>query len=132
MRRQKLVRPHRRFCGVSEILPKMSRKYQAQECSLCSSEFLGRRHRHPDQSVVAFLKEEAGFCVGISESIRMCVCKACNVSTRQALKAREKDEPYQLRWLKDKKVSVCCVPSCISVRLVNMSLRRRSYAILWG
>ena len=34
------------------------------------------------------------------------MCGACNVSIRQALKARGNGEPYQLRWLKSKKV--CC------------------------
>ena len=27
----------------------------------------------------------------------------------------EKGEPYQLRWLKEKRVSLCCVPCCSSV-----------------
>ena len=31
------------------------------------------------------------------------------------MKARDNGEPYQLRWLKDKSVSQCCVPSCSSV-----------------
>ena len=88
----------------------MNRKCRAQECSLCCSKFLGCRHCHPDQSVVAFLKEEHGVNVGDGET--MCVCEACNVNIRQALKARDKGEPYQLRWLKGKKVSLCCVPSC--------------------
>ena len=30
------------------------------------------------------------------------------------MKSREKGEPYQLRWLKNKKVSQCCVRSCKS------------------
>ena len=45
----------------------------------------------------------------------VCVCEACNVNIRQALKARDKGEPYQLRRLKDKKTSLCYVPSCRSV-----------------
>ena len=56
----------------------------------------------------SFFKEETGLTVGNRE---LCVCGACNVSIRQALKARGNGEPYQLRWLKSKKV--CCVPSCI-------------------
>ena len=42
----------------------------------------------------------------------MCVCEACSLSVRHALKARDKEEPYQLRWLKSKRK--CCVPSCSS------------------
>ena len=38
----------------------------------------------------------------------LCVCGACDVNIRQALKARDKGEPYQLRCLKCKRV--CCVP----------------------
>ena len=33
------------------------------------------------------------------------------------MKARDNGEPYQLRWQKSKKVSVCCVPSCSSVNI---------------
>ena len=42
----------------------------------------------------------------------VCVCEACSLSVRHALKARDKGEPYQLRWLKSKRK--CCVPSCSS------------------
>ena len=31
------------------------------------------------------------------------------------MKARDDGEPFQLRWLKDKRVPQCCVPSCSSV-----------------
>ena len=57
----------------------------------------------------SFFKEETGLTVGNRE---LCVCGACNVSIRQALKARGNGEPYQLRRLKSK--IVCCVPSCSS------------------
>ena len=30
------------------------------------------------------------------------------------MKSKEKGEPYQLRWLKHKTVSQCCVPTCKS------------------
>ena len=33
------------------------------------------------------------------------------------MKAKDNGEPYQLRWQKSKKVSVCCVPSCSSVNI---------------
>ena len=97
----------RRFCGAYECLQEMNRKCRAQECSLCCSKFLGRRHRHPDQSAVAFLKEVAGLSVENGETNK-CICEACNVSIRQALKAMEKGEPYQLRWLKDERVFMLC------------------------
>ena len=42
----------------------------------------------------------------------LCVCGACDVNIRQALKARDKGEPYQLRWLKSRRV--CYVPFCTS------------------
>ena len=90
------------------MFAKMNRKCRAQECSLCCSKFLGRRHHHPDQSAVVFLKEVAGLSVANSET-NTCICEACNVSIRQALKAVEKGEPCQLRWLKDKRISSCCV-----------------------
>ena len=57
----------------------------------------------------SFFEEETGLTVGNRE---LCVCGALNVSIRQALKARDNGEPYQLRRLKSKKV--CCVPSCSS------------------
>ena len=44
-------------------------------------------------------------------------CGACDLSIREALKARDKGEPYQLRWMKGKVVSVRCVPSCSSVSI---------------
>ena len=62
--------------------------------------------------MIDFLKDESGLNVGNNE---LCVCGACDLSVRQAMKSRDKGEPYQLRWLKGKKVSVCCVPSCSSV-----------------
>ena len=105
----------RRFCGVSMKSCKMSRKCQAKECSFCASKFLGRRHRHTEgwsPSLVAFLEEESGLNAG---NQNMCVCEACRSSIRNSMKARDDGEPYQLRWLKDKRVSQCCVPSCSSV-----------------
>ena len=45
----------------------------------------------------------------------MYVCEACHVSIRKAMKCKDKGEQYQLKWLKRKKVSKCCVPSCKSV-----------------
>ena len=49
----------------------------------------------------------------------MCVCNACHVSFRFAVKAKENGERYQLRWLKSKsvKVRVCCVQTCDSVNI---------------
>ena len=75
----------------------MRHKCQAKECSLCSSQFLGCRHRNPDgwsPSVVGFLEEESGLNVGNS---KVCVCDACHGSIRYAAKAKEKGEAYQLR-----------------------------------
>ena len=40
------------------------------------------------------------------------MCGACEVGLRKALKARDKGEPYHLRWLKSQRV--CCVPFCTS------------------
>ena len=63
---------------------KMSRKCQAEECSLCVSNFLGRRHCHPDGwslSVVAFLEEESGLSVGKRNCV--CVMHAMEVSGTQ-------------------------------------------------
>ena len=61
-----------------------------EECSLCHTGFRGRRHRHPEgwsPSLIAFFKDESGFNVGNSD---VCVCGACDVSIRHALKCREK------------------------------------------
>ena len=93
----------------------MSHKCQGKECSLCNAKLLGRRHRHLDgwsSPVLKFFKEESGLNVGDS---KICVCEVCNVSIRQAMKCRDNDELYQLRWLKNKKEPKCCVPSCKSV-----------------
>ena len=65
----------------------------------------------------SFFEEETGLTVGNRE---LCVCGACNVSIRQALKARDNGEPYQLRRLKSKKA--CCAPSC-SLKYIDMILR---------
>ena len=92
----------------------MSSKCQGEECCLCHGKFLGRRHRHPDgwaPSVLTFLKDESGLNFGNSD---VCVCEACNVNIRQAVKSRERGEPYHLRWLKNKAVSQRCVPTCKS------------------
>ena len=44
----------------------------------------------------------------------MHVCNSCVVRLLNSIRqARDKGEPYQLRWLKRKRV--CCVPSCVSV-----------------
>ena len=82
----------------------MSGKCTKEKCSLCTCNIQDWRHRHPESSVCSFFKEETGLTVGNRE---LCVCGACNVSIRQALKARDNGEPYQLRRLKSKKV--CCV-----------------------
>ena len=45
----------------------MNCKCQAKECSLCVSEFFGRRHRHTEgwtSPVVGFLEEASGLTVG--------------------------------------------------------------------
>ena len=62
--------------------------------------------------MVDFLRDESGFDVSNNDA---CICGACDVSIRQALKSSDKGEPYQLRWLKGKKLSMCCVPCCGSV-----------------
>ena len=92
----------------------MSRKNHANECFLCKSKFLGLRHRHTNgwsPSMIDLLQDESGLSIGNSSA---CICGACDLSVRQALKSRDKGEPYQLRWLKGKKASMCCVPSCNS------------------
>ena len=71
-------------------------------------------HRHPDgwsPSALPILKDESGLNVGNSD---VCVCDACSVYIGKAVKSEEKGEPYQLRWLKNKTVSQCCVPTCKS------------------
>ena len=70
----------------------------------------------------SFFKEETGLTVGNRE---LCVCGACNVNIRQALKARGNSEPYQLRRLKSRKV--CCVPSCSST---DIEVYRHDFS--WG
>ena len=67
----------------------------------------------------SFFEQEAGLTVGDRE---LCVCGACNVSISQALKAKNKCETYQFRWLKNKRV--CCVPSCGSSRGVARGVQR--------
>ena len=92
----------------------MSCKCQ-EKCSLCHANFRGWRHRHPEdwsQSLIdIFLKDEFGLKGGNSE---VCICGACDLSIRHAFKAKDKGEPYQLRWKKSKKISLCCVPTCSS------------------
>ena len=83
-----------------------------QKCSLCLSNFRGRRHRHPEAwslSLLSLFKQKSGLTVGIGD---VCVCEACSLCVRHALKARDKGEPYQLRWLKNERK--CCMPSCSS------------------
>ena len=96
---------------------KMSSKCLSKECSLCHSKFLRGRHRHPDgwsPSVIEFFKDASGFNSDVG-NIHVCVCEACHLSIRKAMKCKDKGEQYQLRWLKSKKVSKCCVPPCKSV-----------------
>ena len=50
-------------------------------------------------------------CVGNSGA---CICGTCDLSVRQALKSRDKGEPYQLRWLMGKKASMFYVSTCNS------------------
>ena len=95
-------------------LCKTSGKNHAIECFLWKSKFLGLRHRHTNcwsPSMIELLKDESGLCVGNSGA---CICGTCDLSVRQALKSRDKGEPYQLRWLKGKKASICCVSTCNS------------------
>ena len=50
------------------------------------------------------------------------MCGACNVSTRQALKARDNGEHYQLRWLRS--VLLCDLSwggVCNSIGIANVS-----------
>ncbi len=56
--------------------------------------------------------QESGLNVG---NRNMCVCEACRSSIRNCMKARDDGEPYLLRWLKNKRVTQCCAPSCRSV-----------------
>ena len=55
--------------------------------------------------MIDFVRDESGLSVGNNV---MCICEACDLSIRQALKARDKGESYQLRWMKGKVVSVLC------------------------
>ena len=83
----------------------MSSKCLSEESSLCHSKFLGRRHRHPagrSPSIIDFFEDTSGFNSDIG-NIRVCVCEACHVSIRKAMKCKDKGEQYQLRWLKSKK-----------------------------
>ena len=75
----------------------MSGKCTKEKCSLSTCNIQDWRHRHPESwcpSVCSFFEEETGLTVGNRE---LCACGACNVSIRQALKARDNGEPYQLR-----------------------------------
>ena len=44
------------------------------------------------RSLVEFFEEESGLSVGDND---ICVCGASDVSIRQAMKSRDKGEPYQ-------------------------------------
>ena len=84
-------------------------KCEKANCSFCQSKFLGRRHHHPEgwsAALHSFFEQESGLTIGNGD---LCVCGACDVNIRQELKARDKGEPYQLGWLKSRRV--CCVPS---------------------
>ena len=77
-----------------DCLCKISRKDHSEECLLCKIKFLGWRHRHIQgwsSSMIDFLKDESGLNVGNSDA---CICGACDLSIRQALKSRDKGEPY--------------------------------------
>ena len=65
----------------------------------------------PSWSVsVDFFEDTSGFNSDIS-NIRVCVCEACHVSIRKAMKCTDEGEQYQLRRLKSKKVSKCSCKS---------------------
>ena len=74
---------------------------------------ISMRHRHINgwSPSIELLKGESGLSISNSSA---CIRGACDLSVRQALKSRDKGEPYQLRWLKGKKASMCCVPTCNS------------------
>lgn len=72
----------------------MSRTCQA-ECSFCCSKFGIRRHGHTEgwsPAIVAFVEEESGLKVG---NKNLCVCDACRLSIRHAMKAKANNESYQ-------------------------------------
>ena len=57
----------------------MNHKCQVEDCSFCSTKFLGRRHRHTEgwsPSVVEFVEKESGLNVGN----KICVCEVCRSS----------------------------------------------------
>ena len=108
-------------------LCKMSGKNHAIECFLWESKFLGLRHHHTNgwfPSMIELLKDESGLCVGNSGA---CICGTCDLSVRQALKSRDKGEPYQLRWLMGKR-PLCVVFQPVTPlisRMKSMSLLER-------
>ena len=53
------------------------------------------------------------------------MCGACNVSISQALKAKNKCETYQFKWLKNKRV--CCVPPCGSTD-IEVNVHRHDFS----
>ena len=97
----------------------MSEKCTKEKCSLCTNKFQGWRHRHPESWSLTVREQET---VGNRE---LCVCGACNVSISQALKAKNKCETYQFRWLKNKRV--CCVPSCGSTD-IEVNVHRHNFS----
>ena len=62
---------------------------------------------------------------GDIDILRAGVCGACNVSISQALKAKNKCETYQFKWLKNKRV--CCVPPCGSTD-IEVNVHRHDFS----
>ena len=102
---------------------------QKEECSLCQKKVLERKHHRPESwssaMVSLFEQEEQELGLSVSQW-GVCVCAACNVSLRRAMKARDRGEPHQLRI---KKFVVCHSILQIS-KLKNITSRGMLYAAL--
>ena len=87
----------KKFC--SEFFPLFVNykcKMQERRVSTLSTEVL-RKETSPSRGLVFISSEqESGLIAGIGD---LCVWGACNTDLRQAMKARDKGEPYQLKWV---------------------------------
>lgn len=78
-------------------------------CCLCAERLHGRKHTHipriaNDLQSLGALPSEA--------AAGHCVCRACELSTKECVRKRDKGAEYKLRWEASHGSKICGVPDC--------------------
>ena len=74
---------------------------------MCSGKLYGRKHTHTEKLTSELDKS------GLDIASEQCVCRACELSSKDCMKKGDSGDVYRFRWQVQREL--CSVPSCSAV-----------------